>query len=57
MVDTMQLEELTREFELKAEYINQLEKMNTDIELEAETVDNSLAMKAEVDKMLDQMKK
>lgn len=55
MTDTVELEELEKEFELKAEYANQLSILNEkykDTE-DVEDYTTSLAFKDEIDKMID----
>ena len=54
MTDTNQLEDIKREFAMKAEYVNQLEKLNQDYSDDVNH-DNALAFKDEVDKMLNDL--
>ncbi len=51
MIDTQNLEELKREFELKQEYVKQLEALNTQYSDDDINIDSSPAFKDEIDKI------
>lgn len=57
MTDTVELEELEREFELKAEYANQLSLLNEKYKDREDVEDytTSLAFKDEIDKMINEI--
>jgi len=57
MTDTIELEELEREFELKAEYANQLSLLNEKYKDREDVEDytTSLAFKDEIDKMINEI--
>ncbi|MCF6364584.1 MAG: hypothetical protein L3J35_00100 [Bacteroidales bacterium] len=57
MTDTIKLEELEREFELKAEYANQLSLLNEKYKDREDVEDytTSLAFKDEIDKMINEI--
>ena len=57
MTDTIKMEELEREFELKAEYANQLSLLNEKYKDREDVEDytTSLAFKDEIDKMINEI--
>jgi len=57
MTDTVKLDELQREFELKQEYANQLSQLNEKYKDNQDIEDHtaSLAFKVEIDKMIDEI--